>query len=219
LGFKRLKCMDGSVEVTLGAPPEITKPAAVVVDVTAKQLLADYQENEIAADAKYKGQALRVKGKVTRISKDIFDAPLVDLATSNQFMPVYATFASEGARALAELKRGQQVTVRCRSKGVSMAHPLLEDCVLDPTKADIAQAAAMNIAHETYDAWALDHPTRKCPKDIAELMMRNDATNDPWGQSYRMFCNPSAPPGKRLRVASSGPDQKPDTDDDIKSWE
>lgn len=132
LGFKRLKCMGGSVEVTLGSPPEIAKPAAVVVDVTAKQLLADYQENEIAADAKYKGQALRVNGKVTRISKDIFDAPLVDLATSNEFMPVYATFTNEGA--LAELKRGQQVTVRCRSKGVSMAHPLLEDCVLEPTR-------------------------------------------------------------------------------------
>lgn len=107
------------------APP----PPPDLVEVTAKQLFADYQENEVAADLKYKGKLLRVNGKVTRISKDLLDEPLVEIATSNEYMPVYASFADKVA--VARLKRGQQVTARCRGNGASLNHALLADCVLE----------------------------------------------------------------------------------------
>jgi hypothetical protein len=125
-GFVMLKCIGGSDSIALldeqGAP-------TAGVGVSAKWLFTDYQENEIAADARYRGKPLRVVGKITRIGKDVLDTPFVELATANQFEGVHASFPSEDP--LRALKKGQQVALRCTGKGLTMGSPMLSDCTLE----------------------------------------------------------------------------------------
>lgn len=123
----------GSAPAASSATPQPSKESAKVavapVDVTADELHEAYKENEIGADSKYRGKILRVSGKVAQIGKDILDNPFVEIATSNEFEGVHATFASEGA--LGSLKRGQKITVRCRGKGLAMGSPMLDDCAIE----------------------------------------------------------------------------------------
>jgi len=64
----------------------------------------------------------------------------------------------------------------------------------------------------------------KCPKGIDELVRKKyldekDA-EDPWGGKYTISCKKGErTPGANFGAASNGPDGKPGTDDDIKSWE
>ena len=44
----------------------------------------------------------------------------------------------------------------------------------------------------------------------ANLISEASNTEDPWGERYSIVCNEA-----RIKVVSSGPDRKPDTDDDI----
>jgi hypothetical protein len=137
----------------VGAPPVAPAPKAAPkpvpppppeapIEVTAKQLFADYQANEIAADGNYGGKLLQVTGKIAKISKVLGD-PVLELATSNEFMPVYAKFASEAP--LVSLKRGQQIVIRCRGKGLSVGHALLDDCAVAPSP-PVAKRTDRNVA-------------------------------------------------------------------------
>lgn len=101
------------------------------VEVTARQLYADYKANEIAADNKYRRKLLRVSGQITRIAKDVLDKPIVSLATKNEFDPVVASFDNE--EGLASLNRGQRIAVLCGDVSMTMGSPLLKPCVLDVT--------------------------------------------------------------------------------------
>lgn len=126
VGFTKLRCLDGDSSVELvdgrGGPTRD-------VGLTARKLFVDYEENEVSADIKYKGKALRVSGKISRIGKDALNSPFVDLATENRFEGVLAKFSSEAT--LVTLKRGQQVAVRCYGAGLMMGSPILADCVLE----------------------------------------------------------------------------------------
>lgn len=98
------------------------------IEVTAVQLQKDYDANEVAADQTYRGRILRVSGKVSSINKNIADDPYVVLRTKD-FAGVHAHFQSAGP--LADLKKGEAISVRCRGDGFMVTSPMLRDCVLD----------------------------------------------------------------------------------------
>jgi len=86
---------------------------------------------------------------------------------------------------------------------------------------DVVQVTVKKYAFEAYPQWSMVHPEKACPAKLVELdewMNERDA-KDPWGNDYVMYCGANLPPGaKGLAVSSNGPDGKPDTADDIKSW-
>ena len=90
------------------------------------------------------------------------------------------------------------------------------------SKVDIAKLTVQKFANEAFPQWSRAHPDKGCPdkiEDLSEYMDKKD-TKDPWGTDYQMLCGANLPPGARgLAVFSAGPDQKPNTADDIKSWE
>lgn len=47
--------------------------AAPAVEVTAKALLKEFEDNELAGDQKYKGKVLKITGTVSGIDTEIFD--------------------------------------------------------------------------------------------------------------------------------------------------
>jgi hypothetical protein len=119
------------------APAPVTAPKAAApapteqpIGVTAEQLRKDYEANEVSADDRYRGKPLLVTGTLHAIKKDLFDAPYIELETSNQFEGVWAHFAKSDAGSLGKLSRGYRVTVRCIGHNVVMGSPQLEDCVL-----------------------------------------------------------------------------------------
>lgn len=111
-------------------PTGTAAPTAPPITVTSLQLWNDYQANEIAADAKYKGKRMLVAGTVTSIDKGPFGGLLLRLATGNQFMQTTARMDDSQESQLAQLSRGQQVHVLCTCQGIVIKSPQLDDCII-----------------------------------------------------------------------------------------
>lgn len=112
------------------APPPAMEPREAATEISAQELLAEYKANEIRADAKFRGKALRVLGRIDSVTKDVLGNPLVALDTRDGWTPVIANFKDESA--LAALMKGQAIAVRCRGAGANvMKSPTLNDCELD----------------------------------------------------------------------------------------
>jgi len=101
--------------------------APAALEVTAEQLFADYEANEVSADNQYKGKTLAVSGKVAGINKDFSDEIYVELA-ANPFQSIQARGIPQDAAAA--LKKGQSVTVECVGDGLMMTLPMLKNCSL-----------------------------------------------------------------------------------------
>ena len=100
------------------------------VTVGSVRLWRDYQENEVAADGRYKGKPLRVAGTLASIERDPFGKPVLNLVSGNPIFLTMATLDSSYTPAAARLRKGDQVVVRCVGAGVMMRMPQLEKCSL-----------------------------------------------------------------------------------------
>ena len=105
--------------------------AAEVIEVTARKLEMEYGDNEVGADALYKGKVLRVSGTVDRISKDFLDNPSVTLRSAEPLGGVHCSFEKESAPTLKALKRGKAVVLRGLGDGYLLGSPMLRSCVLE----------------------------------------------------------------------------------------
>jgi len=89
-----------------------------IIEVTADQLLADYLNNELAADQKYKGKLLLVGGEVDRIANDITGKPYVTLKGKDLVRRVQCTFPETMIEKLTKLNKGDTVRFRGKCKGL-----------------------------------------------------------------------------------------------------
>jgi hypothetical protein len=120
-GFTQIRCIgNGDFVDLLDANGEQN----AAVGLTSERLSADYEENELAADQKYRGKALRVTGKIESVGK-VLDEPIVVLVGG---LGVHAAFKEEAP--LLSLKKGQPITVRCVGAGMPVAIRL-EDCQVE----------------------------------------------------------------------------------------
>jgi len=112
-----------------------TKPAETIVapiKVTSIELSKAYEENEVAADEKYKGKMLEASGKITSIDNGIADNELIvrlsdgkyDMSTTSCYMN-----ASEKEKVVA-LKKGQQVTLIGEGNSATLGSPVLKECTV-----------------------------------------------------------------------------------------
>src|SRR5215212_5004390 len=102
---------------------------ATPIEVSASTLLSDYENNEVAADGKYKGKMLVVSGTINNIAKDILDKMYVTLKTSNPILSVQCYFDESNQTALSQLQKGKQVKIKERCDG-KFGNVTLKDCVL-----------------------------------------------------------------------------------------
>lgn len=111
--------------------PEPPKPPPIAARVTAGELFDAYEKNEIAADDRYKGKLLEVSGKIDNIGKDILDTPYITLSVGGKFqiMGVQAFFDDDSLPKLANLSKGQGVTLQCRCDG-KFGNVMLKECAL-----------------------------------------------------------------------------------------
>lgn len=106
--------------------------AGPALAITADALHSEYDANEVAADEKYKGKVLEVTGTVKEIGKDILDDQYVALQLPrNQFMTsVHCSFPAGASKELAQLRKGQRVTIRGKCKGFGIGTVQLGECSL-----------------------------------------------------------------------------------------
>lgn len=96
--------------------------------VTAIQLYNAFNENEIAADSKYKNKVIEVTGEVNSVEKS-WGTIYVDLDV-NWLPMVHCAMNEDQIDAVAALKKGQKIIIRGTCTGVFLTIVSLDDCVL-----------------------------------------------------------------------------------------
>jgi len=89
-----------------------TAPSDKPIKITATQLYAEYDENPVRADQKYKGQLLQVSGVVDSIGHDY-----VSLNAGAFLATIHCSFAAEQQPQIAQVDKGQLVTIQGRCTG------------------------------------------------------------------------------------------------------
>lgn len=111
------------------APPDPPPPPKTWTKVTAKELVAAYKENEVAADSKYKGEEVEITGAISSIASDLMDEPLISLSAGPaEFLSANLSGISKGTAM--KLKKGQTITARCVCTGEVIGMPQLKDCTI-----------------------------------------------------------------------------------------
>lgn len=121
----------GSITMS-GCSSEPPKPT---LDVSAKQLVKAYKDNEIAADERYEDKVVRIKGKVESIDKGVFGGLSVTLDGGFlSFGNVVCEFGGSETDSLSKLKKGESVTVVGRVTGRTLNSGQdvnVEDCRIE----------------------------------------------------------------------------------------
>lgn len=99
----------------------------------AKTLIEAYKENEVRADAAFKGKLVQVHGVIGDVKKDITDSIYVTIGTGAmlEIQTVQCFIAAGQEKAVMSLSKGQRATVRGRVEGLMM-NVLMKDCVVNP---------------------------------------------------------------------------------------
>lgn len=115
---------------TTGTPISTAEPVPPqeVIKINARELAQAYEDNEAAADNRYKDKPLAVTGTVSGIKKDVFDDTVIELASANTFMSVQGTLTKEETPKALTLKKGQKITLQCIGAGEVVSTPMLKDC-------------------------------------------------------------------------------------------
>ena len=85
-----------------------------VMEVDYTLLHQDYMDNPISADAKYKGKILKLTGEVYNIDREIAGNTYITFNIGGQysFKDVRITFKKSEESKVAQLKKGQTVTIK-----------------------------------------------------------------------------------------------------------
>ena len=101
------------------------KKIVPVAELSPRELLKAYEDNEVAADNDYKGKWIKISGTVESIGKDILDEPYVTLKTGQYEIRNVQIYFDDSSQ-LGNLRKGQNITAIGRVKGLMM-NILIED--------------------------------------------------------------------------------------------
>jgi len=79
--------------------------------VSHKALANEFEANSIAAEAKYEGKLIYVRGPVSSIDKDILDNPYVAISGEWDFASVQCFLTDEEISGASTLRKGQRIVV------------------------------------------------------------------------------------------------------------
>ena len=111
--------LDQSPKVTFDSNPSIT--------ISASKLYKEYNENEIAADEKYKGKIIEVTGVIRDIGNDIMDNAYITLVGNEYFGDIQCYFNEKSV--VAKLSKGKRITVIGSCSGL-MINVQINNCIV-----------------------------------------------------------------------------------------
>lgn len=91
-------------------------------------LVSEYQENEVAADKKFKDVGLLIKGTVIRIMKDASGNNIIILLGNSPISSVYCKVSESDAL---KVSKGQRVEILGKCKGMVLGNVLLDESFLN----------------------------------------------------------------------------------------
>lgn len=115
-----------------GLPDRSALLAGTMQAVTARELFAAYQANEVAAQQRFGSGGLEVSGEIESVTLDVRDRPVVAMRGGGPAQLVSVNFPIEESPTVAALRQGQQLTVRCGKVTELMGLPVLTGCVIKP---------------------------------------------------------------------------------------
>lgn len=103
------------------------------IDLTADELIRAYK-NQVSADNDYKGQVLRVTGKLRRIRKSASGQTLIAIEGKQSFNDVVCAAIEEPRilKRLESLSAGDRITIRGFGAGTYVGDPALSSCFVEP---------------------------------------------------------------------------------------
>jgi len=113
------------------AQQEVAATSAMIPEfkTTAKEIAAAYDENTVAADAKFKGKVFEVSGVISAINTDMMEnAVLLLQGGVNEFMEPQFKLSNTDKPKAATLKKGAKVTLVCEGNGDIVKTPMMSDC-------------------------------------------------------------------------------------------
>jgi hypothetical protein len=118
---KEASSSDSAVAKVESAPPVV---------VTAVDLVNAYSENEVSADAKYKGKDVEVSGVVSNISNGITDDDLIVSLEGVSFNSVMCNLVHTENAKVSSLKKGQKIALVCTGNSATLGSPSMSGCVI-----------------------------------------------------------------------------------------
>jgi hypothetical protein len=108
---------------------DANKPVEQAIVITAPRLLADYEANEVSADAQYKNKLVSVSGSIYAIGKDLLDTPYVALNGNSPSLifNVQCMFDKGDQAQLTSLSKNEKITLQGRVRG-KLGNVILDDC-------------------------------------------------------------------------------------------
>ena len=112
---------------TKPAEPEKLVPQ---IAVTSAVISKEYSENEVSADAKYKGKIIEVSGKVTGVDNGITDNEMIVRLSDGEydFSGLMCYMKESEKDKVLTLKKGNQVTLIGKGDSATIGSPILRDC-------------------------------------------------------------------------------------------
>ena len=130
--FKALIADDASLGIFEGGNSvfDFGKWAGPSAKTTPKQIYADYNRNEIAADDEFKDKWIVFSGTMSAIRKDAFGNPYIAVDTGSMFHDIQARM--DDVPTLGKLSKGETVGLVCRDSSFVLASPVMRHCRLKP---------------------------------------------------------------------------------------
>ena len=111
----------------LDQSPKVTSDSNPSVTISASKLYKEYNENEIAADEKYKGKIIEVTGVIRDIGNDIMDNAYITLVGDEYFGDIQCYFNEKSV--VAKLSKGKRITVIGSCSGLMM-NVQINNCIV-----------------------------------------------------------------------------------------
>lgn len=133
----------GLVKISNTAGQVTDTPEEPLLAATAAEIAAAYAANEVAAQLRFGHHRLDVTGVIAAITLDAADNPVLRLRGINTITgDVSAAFGTDWSKAIAGLKVGETVTIRCTKVAELMGSAMLSGCGFPPLATDDAATAA-----------------------------------------------------------------------------
>ena len=111
----------------LDQSPKVTSDSNPSVTISASKLYKEYNENEIAADEKYKGKIIEVTGVIRDIGNDIMDNAYITLVGNEYFGDIQCYFNEKSV--VAKLSKGKRISVIGSCSGL-MINVQINNCIV-----------------------------------------------------------------------------------------
>ena len=103
----------GSSSTKASKPKATPKPTAKAMNVKAGQILKEFDENEAAADGKYKGKTFRVTGIVGKVDTELIDDNqyIIQVGSGSDYEFTYVNCNDISSSVAAKVNKGAKVSV------------------------------------------------------------------------------------------------------------